>query len=156
MEFLVINNDTVKVLAPVTAAAIPGGAFDETFYRQQNSDVDAAIRAGAFANGKDHFLAYGQLEGRAPNILFDSAYYLAKNPDVAAAVRVGAISAWQHYQNYGWREGRDPSAFFDTSDYLQTHKDVGAVGLNPLDHFLMYGISEGRTIYLSDQAGLII
>ncbi|MFV3129486.1 hypothetical protein [Niveispirillum sp. KHB5.9] len=156
VEFLVVNNDTVKLLASVTVASVNGGLFDENFYRTQNPDVDAAIKAGHLASGKDHFLAYGQFEGRNPNILFDSAFYLAKNPDIAAAVRSGNTTAWRHFQDYGWKEGRDPSAFFDTSDYLATHRDVALVGVNPLDHFLLYGVNEGRTLHLSDQAGFTL
>ena len=46
----------------------------------------------------------------------------------------------------GWREGRDPSASFDTRGYLAANPDVAAAGVNPLDHYLMFGIFEGRTI----------
>jgi serralysin len=45
---------------------------------------------------------------------------------------------------FGWKEGRDPSAQFDTLGYLMNNPDVAAGGANPLDHFLVFGIYEGR------------
>ena len=45
---------------------------------------------------------------------------------------------------FGWKEGRDPSAGFDTLGYLAVNPDVAAVQVNPLDHYLMHGIYEGR------------
>lgn len=154
VELLVVNG-RVNVLDAPHVAWVEGGLFDEQFYREQNPDVDAAIKAGAFGSGQEHFLAYGRFEGRDPHLLFDKDFYLANNQDVAAAVASGQITAWQHFQNYGWREGRDPSAFFDTSDYLSRYGDVKAAGLNPLDHYLAYGEAEGRIITVSAQADLI-
>jgi len=46
---------------------------------------------------------------------------------------------------WGWTEGRDPSAVFDTLGYLAANPDVDAANVNPLDHFLKFGIYEGRT-----------
>ena len=47
---------------------------------------------------------------------------------------------------FGWHEGRDPSASFDTLGYLAANPDVAAAGVNPLDHYLKYGIYEGRQL----------
>jgi serralysin len=44
----------------------------------------------------------------------------------------------------GWTEGRDASTWFDTQGYLAANPDVAAAGMNPLDHFLQFGIYEGR------------
>ncbi len=52
-----------------------------------------------------------------------------------------------HYNSFGWREGRDPSSRFDTTSYLAANPDVAAAGVNPLDHFLMNGIYEGRSAW---------
>lgn len=154
VEFLVING-RVNLLDGPEVAWVDGGLFDERFYREQNPDVDAAIRAGAFGSGREHFQAFGRFEGRDPHLLFDSDFYLSANRDVADAVARGATTAWQHYQDNGWREGRDPSAFLDTSDYLARHRDVAAAGINPLDHYLAYGEAEGRIVMVSSQADLI-
>ena len=37
-----------------------------------------------------------------------------------------------------------PSAAFDTLGYLAANPDVAAAHINPLDHFLLSGIYEGR------------
>jgi serralysin len=36
------------------------------------------------------------------------------------------------------------SAAFDTLGYLAENPDVAAAGVNPLEHFLSFGIYEGR------------
>ncbi len=46
---------------------------------------------------------------------------------------------------FGWREGRDASAGFDTLGYLAANPDVVAAMVNPLEHFLTFGIYEGRS-----------
>ena len=46
---------------------------------------------------------------------------------------------------FGWHEGRDPSVGFDTTDYLAAYADVAAADVNPLAHFLQFGIHEGRS-----------
>lgn len=38
--------------------------FDETAYRAINADVDAAIKAGIFESGRQHFQRHGRQEGR--------------------------------------------------------------------------------------------
>jgi len=40
------------------------GGFDEEAYLAAHTDVAAAVTAGAFANGFDHYKSYGQAEGR--------------------------------------------------------------------------------------------
>ncbi len=40
--------------------------FDEDWYLTSYPDVAAAVRAGGFASGLQHYLAYGRAEGRSP------------------------------------------------------------------------------------------
>lgn len=127
-----------------------GTLFDEAGYLGQYADVAAVVASGALGSGAEHYLRYGQYEGRSPFGLFNANYYLEKNPDVAAAVKAGIIGAWQHFQQYGWREGRDPSALFDVSAYLQANPDVQAAGMNPLFHYLANGMAEGRATSVAD------
>lgn len=76
---------------------------------------------------------------------FNLNYYLQNNPDVLQALNRGIIkSAAEHYQVNGWKEGRNPNSIFDTKDYLALNPDVAAARLNPLEHFLRYGVYEGR------------
>lgn len=39
----------------------------------------------------------------------------------------------------------DPSVNFDTGAYLAANADVAAAGVNPLQHYLIFGINEGRS-----------
>lgn len=122
--------------------------YDEKYYLAANPDVAASVRVGDLANGYEHFVRSGFKEGRDPNAFFDTRWYLSKNPDVASAVQQGVLpSAAAHFYTYGWREGRDPSAAFDISAYETDHPDVVAAGLNPLLHFLQYGVAEGRIVH---------
>jgi hypothetical protein len=120
---------------------------DEAFYLAQNPDVAAAVQAGWLSSGMDHYFTWGVREGRDPNALFDEAWYLSHNQDVAAAVQAGSIaSGYEHYRHFGWAEGRDASAWFDGSAYLAANPDVAAAQVDPLTHYLTYGVREGRMI----------
>jgi len=78
-------------------------------------------------------------------LAFDASYYLQQNPDVAAAISRGQFtSAQQHYDLFGRFESRNPSAYFNTSFYLSEYPDVARAGVNPLTHFLTFGLKEGR------------
>ena len=72
--------------------------------------------------------------------LFDPSWYraryLARNPFVDPL--------W-HFLDAGWQKGHDPSPLFDTSHYLETSRDVRQSHLNPLFHYLAYGIEERRS-----------
>ena len=54
------------------------------------------------------------------------------------------ISAIEHYFNYGWKLGYNPSLKFDGNEYLKIHTDVKKIKLNPLLHYLKWGVNEGR------------
>lgn len=49
-----------------------------------------------------------------------------------------------HYLSDGWHQGYDPCVFFSTSGYLSRNPDVKQMGINPLIHFLHFGITQGR------------
>lgn len=152
-----VGNDIVFGVIVKEEGADPSW-FDGAFYLAQNPDVAQAISAGIIATPYDHFIAYGQYEGREPNAQFDSAYYLDLNPDVAAAVAAGTFSsAFEHYLAYGQYEGRLFSAeaarsglsWFDSAYYLTMNPDVAAaldagIFSNALEHYVKYGQAEGR------------
>lgn len=100
--------------------------YDEQFYLNQNPDVNTAVEQGVFANGFDHYMRYGQFEGRDPSQMFDEDNYLAFYPDVANAVEAGFFkSGFDHFTNYGFYEGRSRrSAQFDENYYLQASPGV--------------------------------
>lgn len=90
----------------------PNAAFDEAGYLALNADVNAAKAAGLVASGYDHWIGFGQYEGRSPGLISFVAFatesaYLSGNPDVAAAVARGEFgSGWQHYALFGRLEDR--------------------------------------------------
>lgn len=131
--------------------------FDELYYRQNNTDVNAAIEAGWFESGQAHYNQFGWIENRDPNVDFDTSYYLDENPDVGAAVLAGDFeSPLQHFLVYGAAEGRAPSAaaaellaLFDEAEYLAANPDVAdaiANGdfQNAVQHYQLYGQFENR------------
>ncbi len=87
---------------------------DEDWYRDNNQDVDEAIRSGALRSAREHYITAGYFENRLPRpIAVDEPWYLDEYPDVAAAIRQGVFtSATQHFHRDGFREGRRPSAEF--------------------------------------------
>ena len=99
--------------------------FDANFYLGQNPDVARAVGAGAIRSPLEHFLLFGQFEGRNPSARFNNSNYLAQNPDVAQAVNRGALrSGFQHYILYGQIEGRSRTTLFDREFYLAQNPDV--------------------------------
>lgn len=127
--------------------------FQESYYLQQNPDVLEAVRNGAFQSAEDHYIRFGEGEGRKPNPYFDPAGYLAQNTDVLGAVNAGVFSSGlQHYEMYGATEGRQPGAadLFDEEAYLAENPDVAeavdsGVFHSGYEHFVLYGSSEGRS-----------
>ena len=133
---------------PQDAQADP--VFNENYYLAHNPDVQQAITFGQVATGWDHFVLYGQFEGRQPSLYFNEGYYRQTNPDVAAAIRRGDFaSGWQHFEQFGLREGRQGSPYFNDAAYLSANPDVAA-GVasgqvrSGLDHFLLFGQFELR------------
>lgn len=119
--------------------------LDENYYLNNNPDVKAAVQAGAFASGLEHFQKYGLAEGRTSiSPYFDEGLYLRKNPDVAAAVNSGGFkTGLQHYIQYGEAEGRSPGSF-NEQYYRQAHPDVDAAikagtFTSGLQHYINYG-----------------
>ena len=48
----------------------------------------------------------------------------------------------EHYLIEGWLIGNDPSEEFSTIKYLISNPDVAEAGLNPLYHYVKYGVVE--------------
>lgn len=125
--------------------------FDESYYARINSDVAAAITGGGFQSGYEHYLQYGQQEGRNPNAFFNESHYLTSNPDVNRVVEAGGLaSGFEHFIRYGQFELRSPSLSFDDTYYLGQYADVRAAVLNGgfasgFAHMVEYGQNEGRS-----------
>ena len=129
--------------------------FDEEYYRSQYADVVAAVNAGVFASGYEHFVNFGLTEGRNPSVLFNEAFYLNNNLDVAQAIATGTVdSGLEHFLNFGHEEGRDPSSLFSQSAYLANNPDVavavnGGLFQSAFEHYIEFGADEGRLPLLS-------
>ena len=136
-------------------------AFDEASYLAANPDVAAAVAAGSFGSGFDHFIRYGVGEGRTTSSagrfppVYNESAYLAANPDVAAAVVPGGFrSGFEHFLKYGAAEGRNGGGepltlYYDEAFYLANNPDVAnavnAGGFTSgFEHFIRFGAGEGR------------
>jgi hypothetical protein len=88
-----------------------GTVVDEEWYLARYPDVKAAIQAGKYKLGYQHFMQSGYREGRVPrDFRVDEAWYLATYPDVAEAIRSGHVkSAYDHFMQNGYGEGRKPN-----------------------------------------------
>ena len=85
---------------------------------------------------------------------FDEAEYLRLNPDVAAS----GLSASSHYKIHGKIEQRvhqpnqesmaasdsELPEDFDPQEYLRLNPDVAQAGMDPSNHYILHGLSEGR------------
>lgn len=123
--------------------------FNEEAYLMLHRDVAAAVGAGLFRSGAEHYARFGAAEGRAPSLAVDEAFYRAQNPDVDHAIVVGQFqSATEHYLLHGNAENRAPSALFDPNWYLAANPDVAAaVGrgeTTAFGHYSQFGWREDR------------
>ena len=109
--------------------------FDNIYYLEVNTDV---ARAGA--SPLDHYVRYGDWEGRAPMPLFDPVYYRSQLKG-----RLKEINALLHYAWIGRYLNLSPHTWFDVHYYVQNNIDVVQAGVDPLLHFLKYGALEGRS-----------
>ena len=135
-------------LAFTITGNIPLNLFNEAYYLQANPDVAAAVAAGQFDSGLDHFIHFGNREWRNPSPLFDQTWYLEHNPDVADGIASDQFnSPFDHFLQFGNREGRDPSANFNSAYYLLNNWDVAQAFLagkilSAFDHYTRFGYHE--------------
>jgi glycosyltransferase involved in cell wall biosynthesis len=68
---------------------------------------------------------------------FDTNWYQTRYPGVEG-------DPLDHYLTRGWVDGWSPGPHFDGVWYLATYPDVANAGVNPLVHYLRFGVAEGR------------
>lgn len=127
----------------------PNPEFSSSNYLEHNSDVRDSGQ-----NPFWHFINWGRAEGRSPNpsssnidrgVLdlisssVDAEFYLKQHPNL------GRFSPAEHFVLEGSRRGYDPNSWFSTADYLRLNVDVKIARMNPLYHYLRWGLAEGRT-----------
>jgi hypothetical protein len=88
-------------------------------------------------------LLYAQIGSKEkfdPHPLFDNQYYRAQlNIDPPSGETL-----LEHFIRVGASAGHDPSPLFSTRTYLDCYPDVRDANVNPLLHFISWGIHEGR------------
>jgi hypothetical protein len=140
-----------KVLIGTRTVTSQNSLFDEHYYLATNPDVAAAVAKGEFATGYDHYIEFGQYEGRSPSPYWDESWYLQENPDVAAAVKAHTVSSgFMQYYLYGQYENRQGLLYFNSSYYLSLYPDVAAAVkagtvTSAFEHYMLYGQYEGRS-----------
>ena len=96
--------------------------FDELTYLHLHPDIAERVAAGDFQSGYEHWVRFGQREGRLARFRkssaaavqrtdiprdFDEDAYLFFNPDVSWMIAKGVVrSAYDHYTDFGRKEGR--------------------------------------------------
>ncbi|CAH6828712.1 hypothetical protein VCHA34P112_170108 [Vibrio chagasii] len=72
--------------------------------------------------------------------LFDELYYKKYTHEKPISNYI------KHYLNKGYFQGIEPSEKFSSARYLDLHQDIDGSKINPLVHYLKYGIKEGRDL----------
>lgn len=127
---------------------IKSGMFDEEWYRLAHPYV---VRANV--DPLLHFLKHGRAHRLSPSRAFDAARYLDEHEEA----RKSRLNPLVHYLRHGRTQGltiysSPPSEadriagsnLFDGAWYLQQYRDVAAAGYPPFQHFMIYGMLEGR------------
>lgn len=102
------------------------GLFDDDYYLQVNKDV-----ADAKLHPLQHFLQYGQREGRNPSPIFDTRYYRSRTPG-----KLKFVNVILHYWWIGRIEGRSPCHLFDPEFYRAQHPAGHEIADDGLLHFI--------------------
>ena len=109
----------------------PNAYFDPAYYRRTNPDAGDT-------NPLVHYLLLGEARGSRPVPYFDPAWY-RRQYDVPSH-----LSALTHFLERRFGGQVSPIAEFDCAHYLAENADVAAAGMDPLEHYLVRGHSEGR------------
>lgn len=112
-DFVGLVAEDIDPLTGINSNQI-GTLFDPDFYLASNLDVANEVKQGKMTP-IDHFINFGQFEGRDPSQSFNTRYYLSVYPDVNNAFSLGRLTPIQHFIEFGQAEGR-----------------VGAIARNPL------------------------
>ncbi len=113
----------------------------DTLYPQEKLDSFLVLKV--LQEERERLLPYVQMIRDSE--LFDAAWYLEQYPDLNDSDY--AEDPAMHYLLFGGFEGRHPGPSFNSIAYYLEYPDVYQNQLNPLLHFLVSGIKEGRTAY---------
>ena len=111
----------------------PHPLFDTRFYLRRNTDL-----SDRGDHPVVHYLEGGWREGCDPHPLFDGRWYAAQ------AGHLEGVNPLSHFLRLTSPCAASPNRFFDTQLYLRDNPDTQQVGVNPLEHYVLYGRDEGR------------
>lgn len=125
--------------------------FDGKYYVANNGDLQVAF-GNNYTAAYQHFMVYGYREYRKSSLEYDGNYYKKNNGDLG---NMSSVELIRHYSLYGKSELRQASNnydivqyLFDSEVYAKMNPDLtAAFGYNEIrlkDHWLRYGIAEGR------------
>lgn len=139
--------------------------YDYSYYIAHQPDVYQAYN-GDEIKVLQHFVTYGMQEGRQASADFDVYAYRAGYQDLRLAYGQDLKSYYLHYMYYGKQEKRtatgshtitngrtvyngvDYSAVYDFNYYINAYGDLraafGTDDTAALEHFITYGMQEGR------------
>ncbi|MGP8027133.1 MAG: glycoside hydrolase family 99-like domain-containing protein [Acidocella sp.] len=114
--------------------ARPNQYFDPAWYLARYPDV-----AATGINPLLHYIIAGEAEGRDPSPLFHTAWY-------RETYRLGpGESCLRHFLERRCTGQVSPVPVFDAAWYLENNPDVAQGGADPFEHFLLFGVTEGRS-----------
>lgn len=116
----------------------PNMFVDEAWYLARYPDAAAAVQAGEFGSGYEHYCAIGYLN-RSPHWLYDEALYIAQSPDLTdeRLLEAECVNLYDHYLKAGAREGRSAHLLFQPEYYLASLADPQeAETLGPFEAYL--------------------
>jgi len=150
-DIMLSGNDPLLhyILSGYKEGRNPNPSFDGDYYLMKYKDVKNV-------NPLVHYALYGKKEGR--NIL-KKEVKVSKNKDHDIIVDSGLFCLkWYinrykldpkedpiiHYLKIGYKKSYNPSPTFKTELYQKNYPDVVREGINPLIHYIKYGIIESR------------
>ncbi len=111
----------------------PNAYFDTGWYLSQNPGL---ARSGQ--NPLVQYIREGEAQGCAPAPYFDVLWYRGQH-----GIQPGE-TALRHFLERRLGGSVSPIAEFDPQYYLRASPDVAAAGVDPFEHYLLYGYREGR------------
>jgi hypothetical protein len=104
--------------------------YNEDFYLANNRELLPLVQNGTFKNGYQHFIKFGNKEGRFATSFLEPKY-LRDNPDIAPFVNSGALKTGrEHYFKFGqFEQGRSATFVGSPGNDILTGVGVGNVEL---------------------------
>ena len=92
------------------------------------------------------YLEQGEAAGHSPSLLFDAAWY---------GSHYATEAPLNHYLGNRASNNVSPNRFFDTVYYCNAYPDIAAADIDPFEHFVQWGVFEGRKPSLGFDADYI-